>query len=1044
MNQQTNRIFANRIKIIIGILLPIGIALYITYPLLSGEYLYPFAEYELWKSFVINFIDTLKKGGLLQWNEYVGGGHPALYFGHYPLSQNTFFYMAFGLSDFTFYFTKFLSLAILLLSFIYACKYFRLSYPIALAGALVYFSVNFVIRVFVAETIGNLLFLYPLLMIFVVKIIEERKTKDILIFSLFYIFWLSGGHIIYVYMHLMMLSIFYLITVLVFYKSGAFKVANLKRLIPLYFILFIIPLLAVLYQYYFIYDVVSASNRLKQGLIVSPFEAIAWKQFMVSFQSSSYFWMGLFLIAIYACLKLLNIRYSFIETKKLKIPLWIFFVFIPLSYAVVYKSTNTAHKSHGDNIIVNGGFENNTDGWIAYKAITSAVSGGESGNAIEVRTDEDATGYTYIVVPTEVGENYKFTVSFKKGSAANGQVKIGTEMDNPNLYYSGILSDANWTKYSGSFQASATTTYITLVNLTSVKDQTSFFDNIAVYKVKPSFLTDYATILNSKVFLISLILYLLMNGLMVYRKGHALDISISSLFNLIAIFIIYVSLLSYYFYSPENIIGDVNGYDYDLFRELSNPLQIIFTLSVLVSIKDYQNNKMVKIVVLSAIILYLIRSHLTIPMLRFTGIVWYATRDGSIFSFLFATLFMFGLKNLVSDFSCFFKGRGSFAISYIQHGLLIFVLLLLAHDSLYKMYQGTSHRFIYPNKKEIANSPMEKWILEGREDSALLNDKLLALNKETKHFYRIFTPDNSYLYLTGNMQRHKIHEAAIYESSISRELQDFYDYTILKKSPLNTKELKYVMPYFLFTKHVHAGLNLKYKEIPYGDFFMFTPKDAEYLKNQNIEFLWDIMQVKYLIIGPEFSKALENFSSHGYYKLLGNYPKLNFNLYEVTKNKSYSKLAVLPLENQQSYDDIIKQLNSKDVGVLREMYSKLVFLDENNADFSLLKAQNNGNKRYYEIDSKQKAVLIDFESWNRNCGLKINNENEKLQKAFQMFKGMEIKPGLNRIEMTYNLKYFKELFFIAVITIFIYATLLGIFYYREKKQRRGDSYGSDK
>ena len=46
--------------------------------------------------------------------------------------------------------------------------------------------------------------------------------------------------------------------------------------------------------------------------------------------------------------------------------------------------------------------------------------------------------------------------------------------------------------------------------------------------------------------------------------------------------------------------------------------------------------------------------------------------------------------------------------------------------------------------------------------------------------------------------------------------------------------------------------------------------------------------------------------------------------------------------------------------------------------------------------------------------------------------------------MIYNLKYFKELFFIAVITIFIYAALLGIFYYREKKQRRGDSYDSDK
>ncbi len=1025
-------------------LLPVGIALYITYPLLSGDYLYPFAEYELWKSFVINFIDTLKKGGLPQWNEYVGGGHPALYFGHYPLSQNTFFYMAFGLSDFTFYFTKFLGLTILLLSFIYACRYLRLSYPIALAGALVYFSVNFVVRVLVAETIGNLLFVYPLLMIFIVKIIDENKTRDILIFSLFYMFWLSGGHIIYVYMHLMMLSLFYLITVLVFYKSGAFKVVNLKRLIPLYFILFIIPLLAVLYQYYFIYDVVSASNRFKQGLIVGLFESTVWKQFIASFQSSSYFWVGLFLIISYAGLKLLALRYRFIETKRVKIPLWSLLLFVPFLYGVVYSITNAANKSHGDNVVANGGFGTGTSGLTAYKVAAAVVAGGQSGNALQVTTSEDATGYAHIAVPTEIGENYKFTLYFKRGTAANGQIKIGVEIDNTNLYYSGVLSDADWTQYSGSFQASTATTYITLVNLTSVKNQTSFFDSLAVYKLKPSLLADYAPIINSKVFLISFALYSLMNGLSIYRKGAVLDASALSLLNFIVIFITYVSLLSYYFYSPENIIGDVNGYDYDLFRELSNPLQAIFVICVLFSLRDFQNNKMVKITVISSVVLYLIRSHLTIPMLRFTGIVWYATRDGSIFSFFFAVLFMFGLKNLVSDFAYLFKNRGSLVIQYIQYAALVLIVALLAWDSFDKFYKGTSHRFIYPNKKEIANSPMEKWILDGREDIVSLNNKLLVLDKETKHFYRTFTPENSYLYLTGNMQHHKIHEAAIYDSSISRELQDFYDYTIFKKSPLNTKELKYVMPYFLFTKHVHAGLNLKYKEIPYGDFFMFTPKDAEYLKNQNIEFLWDIMQVKYLIVGPEFSKALEGFADHEYYKLLGNYPKLNFNLYEITKDKSYSKLAILPIENRQSYDEAIKQLNSSDVNTLKNLYTKLIFPDQNNADFALLNTESNGGKRYYEIDSKQRGILIDFESWNRNWGLKINNKNEKLQKVFQIFRGIEIKPGLNKIEMTYNLKYFKELFFIAVITMFIYAILLGIFYYREKKQRRGDSYGSDK
>ena len=161
------------------------------------------------------------------------------------------------------------------------------------------------------------------------------------------------------------------------------------------------------------------------------------------------------------------------------------------------------------------------------------------------------------------------------------------------------------------------------------------------------------------------------------------------------------------------------------------------------------------------------------------------------------------------------------------------------------------------------------------------------------------------------------------------ELQDFYYYTILGKGTSVSGELKDVMPYFLFTKHVHTGLGLKYKEIQYRDFFIFSAaKDIDYLRNQNIEFLWDMMQVKYLIIGPEFSKALEGFTSRDHYKLLGNYPKLDMNLYEITKDKSYSKLAVLPLEDQQDYHDAIGQLNSKDINILKGLYSKLVFLEQ--------------------------------------------------------------------------------------------------------------------
>ena len=700
---------------LLRILLPVCISIYLMYPLLKGDYLYPIAEYELYKSFMVNFIDALKSGELPVWNEYVGGGHPALYFGHYPISQNTIIYMLFGFSDFTYYFTKLLSLLVLFFSFIYACKYFKLGYGIALLGAIVYFSINFVVRVFVAETIGNLLFVFPLLTIFTIKIIDENKAKDILLFNLFYILWLSGGHIIYVYMHLMMLSIVYLIAVIVFYRWDALRFINLKKTAILYFTLFILPFFAALYQYYFIYDVISASNRFKEGLIISPFEAAAWKQLAVSFQSSSYFWIGFSLIVFYAFLKLMTTKYHSVESVRVKI---------------------TRSRL---------------------------------------------------------------------------------------LLLTGALF------------------FITVANV-------QFSSNSA-------FFIDYIPILNSTVFRVAVISCFIINFFS--SKSRAIFfIGFSDLL----IFIIYTSLLSYYFYSPENIIGDVKGYDYDLFRELSSASQMILSLCILYSAKEYKDNKIVKVIALSSIALYFIRSHFTIPLLRFTGIVWYAPRDGSIFSVFFAVLFMFGLKNIVSDLSRVFKGREVAARQYVQFGLILFILVLLVHDSFNKLYKGTSHRFIYPNKREIAKSGTENWILNAREDAVLLNNKLLELKKETNHFYRVFTPENSYIYLAGNLQQYEIHEAVIYESSISRELQDFYDFTILEKIPVRNKELKHVMPYFLFTRHVHAGLNLQYKDIAYGDFFMFSPKDISYLLNQNIELLWDIMQVKYLIIGPEFSKTLEGFS----------------------------------------------------------------------------------------------------------------------------------------------------------------------------------------
>lgn len=881
----------NRLKNVSYILLPVGIAYYIMLPLLARDYIFPFAEYELYKSFMVNFIEALKDGELPVWNEYVGCGHPATYFGHYPISQNTLFYIYFGFNDFTYYFTKFLGLIILLLSSIYAFKSLQFSYLLALLGAITYFGVNFVIRIIPAETVGNLLFVYPLLTIFTIKVVAEKKLKDILIFSLIYIFWLAGGHIIYIYMHLGMLSLVYWITACVFYRYEIFRLTNLRKLVVLYSILFIIPFSAVLYQYYIICDTITSSNRFHEGLIVSPFESVVWKQLLVSFQSSSYCWFGLFSILVYTVLKFLPQYRNLLEGARLKINLRTFY---------------------------------------ALSAILLCLT----------------------------------VTNFQPASAS----------------------------------------YL---------------------------IVDYLPILNSTVFRISLLLYLAIHFAL-NRRQIVFSISLKELF----VFIIYVSLLSYYFYSPENIIGDVKGYDYDLFRELGVSFQILFTLSVLLSSTDYQKDKIVKTMVLSAIALYFLRSHFTIPLLRFTGIVWYATRDGSIFSVFFAVLFIYGLRNMLSYLSQVFKNYEGPVVEFAKYGFLICLLVLMVHDASYKFYKGTSHRFVFPNKKELAESPTEKWVINGREEVATLKKELLALNKETKHFYRLFSPENHYLCLTGNLQNHKIYEASIYDTSISKELWDLRDNTIFREKP--SKDLKDVMPYFLFTRHVHVGLNLTHKEIRYGNSsFMFSPKDdTEDLQNQNIEFLWDLMQVKYLLIGPEFSLVLEGFTTYDQYKLLKKYPKLNLNLYEILKDKSYSKLAVLPLNGQQSYDEMIKELNSADINTLRSLYAKLVFLDSNPKDFALAKNQSSRSARHYEILSKQDAILIDFESWNHNWELKVNDKDEKLQKAFRMFKGIRLQPGLNQIELTYHLKYFKELFILSILVILVYLILLGIIYYVEENNKK--------
>ena len=165
----------------------------------------------------------------------------------------------------------------------------------------------------------------------------------------------------------------------------------------------------------------------------------------------------------------------YIKVPAIKIQAWLLLVIVLSLYSFTAKGLDFLRRSAP----LNGKFERNTTGWNAYKSTLASVGGGQSGNCLQITTTGNG-GYAYAAVPTEVDEMYEFIAYFKAGTAVNGQIKVGTKIEAYDLYYTGILSDANWTQYRGIFKATATKTYITLVNPTDTSGLSCFFDSVTL------------------------------------------------------------------------------------------------------------------------------------------------------------------------------------------------------------------------------------------------------------------------------------------------------------------------------------------------------------------------------------------------------------------------------------------------------------------------------------------------------------------------------------------------------------------------------------
>lgn len=153
-------------------------------------------------------------------------------------------------------------------------------------------------------------------------------------------------------------------------------------------------------------------------------------------------------------------------------------------------SLGMRHKLLGQktNTITNGSFTSDTTSWTATDSVLDSIAGGQSGNNLEIAESGGANpGKAYQDITTVVGRSYKCTFYFKKGTADYGRLMVGTTGDEDAIHDTGQLSDASWTLKTVWFEATATTTRITLQSDDVTAAETSLFDEVVIEEILDGF-----------------------------------------------------------------------------------------------------------------------------------------------------------------------------------------------------------------------------------------------------------------------------------------------------------------------------------------------------------------------------------------------------------------------------------------------------------------------------------------------------------------------------------------------------------------------------
>ena len=138
----------------------------------------------------------------------------------------------------------------------------------------------------------------------------------------------------------------------------------------------------------------------------------------------------------------------------------------------------------GAELVTNGAFTTDTTGWTASYATLTSVTGGQSGNALEIKnTHGSFHGQARTTINTVPGKMYYVSIHQKSG-ITSGSILVGTSAGGSQIYSSPRLNNiASWTQHTFTFIATTTTTHIALSCNESGLDNTTLFDTLTIKEV---------------------------------------------------------------------------------------------------------------------------------------------------------------------------------------------------------------------------------------------------------------------------------------------------------------------------------------------------------------------------------------------------------------------------------------------------------------------------------------------------------------------------------------------------------------------------------